>query len=96
MGPITTSPPPPPPPPLCNSPPPISASTASTAHHLSPHDRGPGLKIAETVKKEFDERWTPYWHVILGRNFGSFVTHETRCFLYFYIGDKAVMIYKAG
>ena len=52
------------------------------------------MKIAEGVKKEFDERWTPYWHVILGRNFGSFVTHETRCFLYFYIGDKAVMIYK--
>lgn len=55
-----------------------------------------GLKIAEQVKKELDARWSPNWHVIIGRNFGSFVTHETRTFLFFYLGDKAVMIYKAG
>mmetsp|Transcript_10642 Transcript_10642/g.22370 ORF Transcript_10642/g.22370 Transcript_10642/m.22370 type:complete len:103 (-) Transcript_10642:423-731(-) len=70
--------------------------TCSRVIDQYPDFENDGLKIAETVKKEFDERWTPYWHVILGRNFGSFVTHETRCFLYFYIGDKAVMIYKAG
>lgn len=55
-----------------------------------------GLQAAEKVKSEFDERWTPNWHVIIGRNFGSFVTHETGCFVYFYLGDKAIMIYKAG
>ena len=50
------------------------------------------------------QNWTPNWHVVIGKNFGSFVTHETRCFLYFYtsgLGDvsadpKAVMMYKAG
>mmetsp|Transcript_6905 Transcript_6905/g.10417 ORF Transcript_6905/g.10417 Transcript_6905/m.10417 type:complete len:103 (-) Transcript_6905:261-569(-) len=55
-----------------------------------------GLDVAEKIKREFDERWEPNWHVVIGRNFGSFVTHETRCFLYFYLGDKAVMIFKAG
>mmetsp|Transcript_59582 Transcript_59582/g.119605 ORF Transcript_59582/g.119605 Transcript_59582/m.119605 type:complete len:103 (-) Transcript_59582:308-616(-) len=55
-----------------------------------------GLEVAESIKKEFDERWEPSWHVFVGRNFGSFVTHETRKFLYFYVEDKAVMLFKAG
>jgi len=55
-----------------------------------------GVEVAESIKREFDERWTPHWHVIIGRNFGSFVTHETKRFLYFYLDDKAVMLYKAG
>ncbi|CAN0323648.1 unnamed protein product [Ectocarpus sp. 13 AM-2016] len=36
-----------------------------------------GLAAAEKIKKHFDARWDPSWHVIIGRNFGSFVTHET-------------------
>ena len=55
-----------------------------------------GAAITEKVKKHFDETWSPYWHVVIGRNFGSFVNHETKKFVYFYVGDKAVMIYKAG
>lgn len=55
-----------------------------------------GLECAEKIKTEFDTRWSPHWHVVIGRNFGSFVTHETKNFLFFYLGDKAVMIFKAG
>ena len=55
-----------------------------------------GLEFAEKIKFEFDERWSPHWHVIIGRNFGSFVTHETNHFVYFYLGDKAIMMFKAG
>ena len=55
-----------------------------------------GLRIAEQMKRELDTKWSPHWHVIIGRNFGSFVTHETKTFLFFYLGDKAIMIYKAG
>ncbi len=55
-----------------------------------------GLECAERIKTEFDERWSPHWHCIVGRNFGSFVTHETKRFIYFYLGDKAVMLFKAG
>ncbi|CAN0306613.1 unnamed protein product [Discosporangium mesarthrocarpum] len=36
-----------------------------------------GLAAAESIKKHFDEKWNSNWHVIIGRNFGSFVTHET-------------------
>lgn len=55
-----------------------------------------GLQCAETIKSEFDKRWSPHWHCIVGRNFGSFVTHETKKFVFFYIGDKAIMLFKAG
>ena len=31
--------------------------------------------IAQYIKKEFDSRKGATWHCIVGRNFGSFVTH---------------------
>mmetsp|Transcript_77 Transcript_77/g.115 ORF Transcript_77/g.115 Transcript_77/m.115 type:complete len:102 (+) Transcript_77:46-351(+) len=54
-----------------------------------------GNDIVERIKHKFDEKWNPYWHVIIGRSYGSFVTHETRKFVSFKIYDKAVMMYKA-
>lgn len=35
-------------------------------------------------------------HVIVGRNFGSYVTHETKHFIYFYLGQVAVLLFKSG
>jgi dynein light chain LC8-type len=31
--------------------------------------------IAAQIKKEFDRRHSPTWHVVVGKNFGSYVTH---------------------
>jgi len=52
--------------------------------------------VAAFIKKEFDKKYNPTWHVIVGRNFGSYVTHETKHFIYFYLGQVAVLIFKAG
>ena len=35
-------------------------------------------QMANHIKKEFDKKYNPTWHCIVGRNFGSYVTHETR------------------
>ena len=43
--------------------------------------------IAAFIKKEFDTKYNPTWHCIVGRNFGSYVTHETKHFIYFYLGQ---------
>ncbi|GMI72142.1 hypothetical protein like AT4G15930 [Hibiscus trionum] len=51
---------------------------------------------AEYIKKEFDKRHGPTWHCIVGRNFGSYVTHETNHFVYFYLDQKAVLLFKSG
>ncbi len=65
--------------------------------------------IAAFIKKEFDKKYNPTWHCIVGRNFGgcpcggpcvvsslhsrlcagSYVTHETKHFIYFYLGEDA-------
>lgn len=31
--------------------------------------------IAAEVKKEFDRKFGPTWHAVVGKNFGSYVTH---------------------
>ncbi|KAI0915226.1 hypothetical protein AcW1_007103 [Taiwanofungus camphoratus] len=51
--------------------------------------------IAAQIKKEFDRRHGPTWHVVVGKNFGSYVTHETKHFIYFYIGSLAILIWKS-
>lgn len=37
--------------------------------------------IAAQIKKEFDKRHGPTWHVVVGKNFGSYVTHGELSFL---------------
>ncbi|KIL69477.1 hypothetical protein M378DRAFT_788373 [Amanita muscaria Koide BX008] len=51
--------------------------------------------IAAQIKKEFDRRHGPTWHVVVGKNFGSYVTHETKHFIYFYIGSLAILVWKS-
>jgi len=51
--------------------------------------------IAAEVKKEFDRKFNPTWHVVVGKNFGSYVTHETKHFIYFYISNIAFLIWKS-
>ncbi|VDP72130.1 unnamed protein product [Echinostoma caproni] len=52
--------------------------------------------IAAHVKKEMDKRFGPTWHCVCGRHFGSYVTHESKHFIYFYIGQVAIMLFKSG
>ena len=42
------------------------------------------------------EKYNPTWHCIVGRNFGSYVTHETKHFIYFYLGQVAILLFKSG
>jgi len=55
-------------------------------------EKGPA--IAKKIKVEADEKWGGKWHVIIGRNFGCHATHQSRHFLFFYISDVAIMIFK--
>ncbi|KAL3505709.1 hypothetical protein ACH5RR_031091 [Cinchona calisaya] len=52
--------------------------------------------VAEHIKKEFDKRHGATWHCIVGKNFGSYVTHETNHFVYFYLDSKAILLFKSG
>ena len=70
-----------------------STSLLSSCEDL---DGPAGDKSLQDLKRYLDGKWNPNWHVVVGKNFGAFVTHETRCFIYFYFMEKAIMIYKAG
>ena len=66
----------------------IAESTAgSAALHNS---------VARILKKEFDAVYGGVWQCVVGRNFGSFVVHDTQTFIYFYIGPIAVLLFRAG
>lgn len=52
--------------------------------------------VAAYIKREFDKKYNPTWHCIVGRNFGSYVTHETKHFIYFYMGQIAILLFKSG
>ncbi|KAH7301376.1 hypothetical protein KP509_23G022400 [Ceratopteris richardii] len=49
---------------------------------------------AHTLKKEFDRAYGPAWHCIVGRSFGSYVTHSVGGFLYFSFGKTSVLLFK--
>ena len=52
--------------------------------------------IAAFIKKEFDKKFNPTWHCVVGRSFGSYVTHESKHLTYFYMGQMAILLFKSG
>ena len=52
-------------------------------------------EIASYIKKEFDQKDGPTWHCIVGRHFGSYVTHDAKHFIYFYLGHTALLLFKS-
>ncbi|CAD8131112.1 unnamed protein product [Paramecium sonneborni] len=48
------------------------------------------------ITKEFDKKYNPTWHCFVGRNFDSQITTETKHFIYFYVGNAAILLFKSG
>merc|ERR1712087_837629 len=51
---------------------------------------------AKYIKTEFDKKHSPTWHCFLGTNYGCQVCHQTKNFIYFYLGAKAILLFKSG
>ncbi|CEM08046.1 unnamed protein product [Vitrella brassicaformis CCMP3155] len=50
--------------------------------------------VATYIKKAFEENYEKTWHVVVGRNFSTYVTHEQQMYAYFYLGQMGVCIWK--
>ncbi|EEF51560.1 dynein light chain, cytoplasmic [Ricinus communis] len=50
--------------------------------------------IAMCLKKEFDAVYGPAWHCIVGKSFGSFVTHSSGGFVYFSVDKLSFLLFK--
>ncbi|XP_050370433.1 uncharacterized protein LOC126788482 [Argentina anserina] len=70
-------------------------SAAAAAKALSSKPRPNPTHLARALKKEFDSLYGPAWHCVVGKSFGSFVTHSPGGFLYFSIDDSlSVLLFK--
>jgi hypothetical protein len=50
--------------------------------------------IAQFVKRELDQKYGSLWHCVVGRQFGSYVSHDNGHFLYFFIDDCGFLIWR--
>lgn len=53
-------------------------------------------EIAALIKREFEKKYSPTWHCVVGRKFGSYVSHETKHFIFFLVRGLNVLLFKAG
>lgn len=51
--------------------------------------------VSEFMKKEFDAKYEPSWHVVVGQSFGAYCGHEIRKCAYFSIGCLYILIFKS-
>ncbi|KAF8571895.1 hypothetical protein P879_01378 [Paragonimus westermani] len=51
-------------------------------------------EIPEFIKKEFDKKYGPSWHCIVGTNFCSYFTHLQECFVYFSLNGRDYLLFK--
>lgn len=54
------------------------------------------LDLAAAPQRKFDKQYGPTWHCIVGSDFKAFVSHESKHFIFFYIGKSAILLYKCG
>ena len=63
----------------------------------TPYGQASGQRdMAKLIKETLDDKYGGAWHVIVGSNFGSFVTHEMGSLLFASIGATNVFIYQHG
>lgn len=51
--------------------------------------------VATQIKKEMVKKYKGIWHCIVGKNFGSFVTHEVKGYIYLTWGEVSVLLWKS-
>ena len=73
------------PPPARRRRPRAAAARATAAHTRIPRRRRPPSTFCSGT-----------WHVVIGENYATNVVHATKHFIFFYIGPKAILIFKSG
>ncbi|XP_030549747.2 dynein light chain, cytoplasmic-like isoform X2 [Rhodamnia argentea] len=68
--------------------------TRSFLDSSSPNLRPNNTHLARALKKEFDSVYGPAWHCVVGKSFGSFVTHSPGGFLYFSLDSLSVLLFQ--
>eukprot|EP00831_Metopus_contortus_P042473 TRINITY_DN3367_c0_g1_i2.p2 TRINITY_DN3367_c0_g1~~TRINITY_DN3367_c0_g1_i2.p2 ORF type:complete len:151 (+),score=36.43 TRINITY_DN3367_c0_g1_i2:134-586(+) len=67
---------------------------AVTQAKMAIDKQGDEKQISEEIKRYFDRYYFPNWHCVVGKNFSYFVSYEAKQFIFFYVGQIAVLLYK--
>ena len=51
--------------------------------------------IAAALKQSFDKEFKPTWQAIVGKCFGSSITHETKYLFFVKVGPAYVLLFKS-
>jgi len=53
-------------------------------------------EVAQHITEALVEKFGGAWHTIVGKSYGSFVTHEDQNMVYFGLGQVLVLAFKHG
>ncbi|TPP62033.1 Dynein light chain cytoplasmic [Fasciola gigantica] len=53
-------------------------------------------EIADYIKRTFDKKYDRTWHCVVGRDFGSSVTHTENSLIHFTLDKRTFMLFKWG
>merc|ERR1711959_642365 len=53
-------------------------------------------EMAGHIKKEMDKKFFPTWQCFVGRNFKCSIPHETKHYIYFYVGPVAILLFRTA
>jgi dynein light chain LC8-type len=51
-------------------------------------------EISKFIKQFFDFKYGQNWNCVVGKNFGHYGPHESGTYIFFYIGQIAVLLYR--
>ena len=51
-------------------------------------------EISECIKTFFDKKYSPNWHCVVGKHFASYATYTSKHYIFFYIGQMAILLCK--
>ncbi|KAF0717684.1 Aste57867_2154 [Aphanomyces stellatus] len=71
-----------------------SATNALKAYYKG--EKNHFTEVAQQIKKELEDANDGCWHVVVGKSFGSFVTHEVKKMVYFFLGQIGFLVFRHG
>lgn len=52
--------------------------------------------ISLAIKTYFDNKYSPTWHCVVGKSFNAHVSYQGKHYIFFYVKQIAVLLYKMG
>ncbi|TKR77333.1 hypothetical protein L596_018328 [Steinernema carpocapsae] len=53
------------------------------------------MQLAQALKRHFDAAFGPKWLCVVGAEFGSDVTHRAGDFVFFFVGNLGILLFRA-